>query len=230
MITFDAMPREYQPICDLVTGRLKALEMLIRPETEDVGQYVKDIERANRITELDLSNIQHALTLIKSNALPVPVSVNVSGRSLSDPAFCKDVMNLLRSHKHGNKLNFEITETEPIANCEQASSFMIDVQSYGVTISADDFGSGHMTLDMVKRLPFNYIKLDGSLTQNLQDPLVKETILELVNMKSDKSFEIVAEYVQNHQEVRQLRELGVDRGQGYFYSQPVPLERFQHSS
>jgi EAL domain-containing protein (putative c-di-GMP-specific phosphodiesterase class I) len=126
-------------------------------------------------------------------------------------------------------LTLEITETVAIANLDQAGTFLHAVRGLGLRVALDDFGSGAATFGYLKRLPLDYIKIDGQfVTGLLKDPLDEVTVRSFVDVARVMGLKTVAEFVESAEVMNRLRELGVDFAQGYHLHKPASLDTLCH--
>ena len=125
---------------------------------------------------------------------------------------------------------FELTETTVIANIAAATSFMLTLRGYGFRFSLDDFGSGLSSFNYLKKLPVDFLKIDGTFIRDiLSDPVdyaVVKAINELAHLL-DK--ETIAEFVDTHELADELQSMGINHAQGYAYAQPRPLNNYAQS-
>lgn len=155
------------------------------------------------------------------------LSVNLSGQSLGDHAFQRELIRMLRTAAFDvRKLCFEITETAVIAHLGDAKPFIEEVRSLGVRIALDDFGAGASSFSFLRMLPVDYIKIDGQfITGLLNDPLNNAAVRCICEVAKVVGVKTIAEFVE-HAEIREsLRAIGVDLAQGYFIHRPEPFVR-----
>ena len=152
-------------------------------------------------------------------------TVNLSGPTLLDETFVEYV-DLVFKRYEGSPASFcfEITETAAIQNLSYASNFMGRLKDKGFTFSLDDFGSGFSSFNYLKNLPVDYLKIDGSIVQNIDESLVNYTMVDSINsMGHVLGLKTVGEYAKNMAIVDRLRRIGVDYAQGYALAEPKPL-------
>jgi EAL domain-containing protein (putative c-di-GMP-specific phosphodiesterase class I) len=117
-----------------------------------------------------------------------------------------------------------VTETAAIQNLSYASRFMGKLKELGVTFSLDDFGSGFSSFNYLKNLPVDYLKIDGSIVQTIDESLVNYTMVESINsMGHVLGLKTVGEYARNDAVVDRLRRIGVDYGQGFALAEPKEI-------
>jgi diguanylate cyclase (GGDEF)-like protein len=211
-------------------------EVLIRMEAEDgsiigPGSFIPSAERYGLMTSIDrwvLENTTIAWDRLKKAGHPLAervFTVNLSGPTLLDESFIDFVLMTFKTHNaNPNAFCFEITETSAIQNLSYASRFIGKLKEVGFTFSLDDFGSGFSSFNYLKNLPVDYLKIDGSIVQNIDESLVNYTMVESINsMGHVLGLKTVGEYARNERIVEKLRRIGVDYGQGYALAEPRPI-------
>ena len=222
-----------QPILDLNTNELHSYELLVRlpgdgdqPIMPSAFLYVA--ERFGLIQAIDVWVVRSAIQLIAEHAQTgrqLVVSVNLSGKSISDPKLGSLIEAALEeSGIDPARLIFELTETAAIGNFEQAKIFATRLRSRGCQLALDDFGAGFGSFYYLKNFPFDYIKIDGGfirgLVSNPMDQLVVQAIVTIAQGLGKKT---VAEFVSEAETASLLRTIGVDCAQGYYIAEPRPI-------
>jgi EAL domain-containing protein (putative c-di-GMP-specific phosphodiesterase class I) len=218
----------YQPIVCLRNGAVSQYEALVRLADEPGGQllgpasFLGAAERYGLVSELDRLVIAKALASMAEGT--ERVAVNLSALSTTDPAMLAHIEEGLASHSvEPRRLTLEITETAAISDMRRAREFCTGVRSLGCSVALDDFGVGFGSLHYLKRLPFDYLKIDGyfirALTRSLSDQLV---VKALVDVARGMGKETVAEYVGDLATLELLCDYGVDYAQGFAIGRPSP--------
>lgn len=211
-------------------------EILIRLVNEDgsiarPGEFIPAAERYNLMPLIDRWVIRNSLTsyrLLSERRSPISdnvISINLSGPSLLDDSLVDLIMEetALNAIEPSN-VCFEITETAAIQNLSYATRFMKRLKDEGFTFALDDFGSGFSSFAYLKNLPVDYLKIDGSLVQNIDESLVSFTMVEAINSIGHvMGIKTIAEFVKSPDIKRRLAEIGVDYAQGYHIHEPEPL-------
>ena len=224
----------YQPIMDLRDGRIAGFESLIRWNHPTQGllspaQFVPHAEELGLIkplglfclsmTSLQLSQWQEFFVLDK----PLFASVNISTKQLLDDDLLVEFRHLVESvNLAPNSLKLEVTESQLIQNEDQARRILTRLRDMGGGVVLDDFGTGHSSLERLKRFPFDTIKIDKSFVEGLFDDeqsqvMVKSTIELAHNLKMD----VVAEGVETEDAGRSLCQMGCNYAQGYVFGAPM---------
>jgi diguanylate cyclase (GGDEF)-like protein/PAS domain S-box-containing protein len=223
-----------QPVVDLRTGLPKCHELLLRMRGEDgalipPAAFLPIAERSGLIAEIDRWVTRRAIATIAAQreaGRSLKLAVNLSGVSVSDPALLELIEHDLAAMRPPpGSLVFEVTETAAIVNLDCARAFAATLAELGCELALDDFGAGFGSFYYLKRLPFDYLKIDGDfirhLTTSQEDQLVVRAIVEIARGLGKRT---VAEFVGDQETVELLRELGVDDGQGFHLGEPAPLE------
>ena len=158
-----------------------------------------------------------------------PVSVNVSRVDLFDPQICEHFTELIR--KNGldfHDLHLEITESAYTENTDMITDTVKELRKAGFLIEMDDFGTGYSSLNMLAQMPIDVLKLDMAFAKNLEENEKNRYILELLlGIKDHLQVPAIAEGVETAEQVEIFREMGCDIIQGYYFSPPVPAEKFE---
>ena len=154
------------------------------------------------------------------------ISVNLSGQSLSDTnSFAAYIENKFEhSGVNPGDICFEITESAAIANIEEAQVFIDQVHALGCKFSLDDFGTGLSSFAYLKNLKVDYLKIDGSFVRDIaKDPVCESMVSAINQVGQAMKLKTVAEFVENEEIARKLKQIGVDFGQGFGLGVPAPL-------
>jgi diguanylate cyclase (GGDEF)-like protein len=227
----------HQPIIDTTSGRVAGLEALIRWQRSDgtimsPAEFIPVAEETGIITSLGSWALLEALTqlntwiqddIISDSAT---MSVNVSARQLTDPAFCDVVAEALsRSGLPAHLLWLEVTETMMIENPELARNTLQRIHSTGVRIALDDFGTGYSSLSLLQQFPIQRIKIDRAFVSGIADNANDQSLVRsIIAMGGALGLDIVGEGVETVEQLKMLRKLGAGKAQGYLISHPVPAE------
>ena len=232
---------EYQPVVALLgegRDRVAGFEALMRwrhPELGLIppGQFVPLAEEAGLIGSLGMLAIEHAardIGLWSEAGLTensFSVAVNLSARQISDAAGVQRLYSLLdRLTLPTGRLKLEITESVLMNDPDEMAKTFRELRDRGVELSLDDFGTGYSSLSYLHRFPLNVLKVDRSfVTRMLHSPEALRLVRSIIELGHDLGLAVVAEGVEEAEEVECLRDLGCDFGQGYFFSRPVPAAR-----
>jgi len=228
-----------QPIVDLNEDPADAtthVEILVRMHDETgklmaPGQFIPAAERYGLMNGIDRWVVTEVLQT-HAEALrrrpDLTISINLSANSLDDPLMWPFVREQLdRSGIAPERIWFEITETALVNNLVAATEFANSAQAYGCRISLDDFGVGLSSFSYLKHFRVNELKIDGSFIRHIaDDPADLQIVRAIVSIAKVLGIETVAEWVEDARIREMVRELGIDRAQGYFIGEPRPLESF----
>ena len=157
-------------------------------------------------------------------ALPELVAINLSGSSLSEAEFRDFAEEQARGLPPGANLCFEITESEAIANLDEASEFIHRMKVHGCRFALDDFGSGLSSFAYLKRLPVDYVKIDGQFVRDVaRDPISLAMVESIHRIGKVMGMQTIAEFVETEAIWQHVRAVGVDFCQGYYFGPTRPL-------
>jgi diguanylate cyclase (GGDEF)-like protein len=218
----------YQPQMDLASGELRGFEMLARwrhPTGGIVGPdvFIPVAEETNLIGDLSQCVMRQAFTEAKSWDPSLSLSVNISPRQLRDPWLAQRILKLLAETGFPpERLEIEITETSLFDNLSLAQSIITSLKNQGVRLSLDDFGTGFSSLAHLRALPFDRIKIDHSFVVAMNDDQESRTIVHAVTKLGENlGILVTAEGIEDQATEDQLRAIGCDNGQGFFYGRPM---------
>ena len=226
-----------QPKYSPVSGKLVGAEALVRwlsPEDGLIapGRFIPIFEENGFITQLDdymISGVARLQSEWKiQGKKPIPVSVNVSRAHFTREDLAEHICRLVDSYgaDHGS-IELEVTESAFFGNKDMLQKIIKELKMYGFPISMDDFGAGYSSLNSLKDLPIDVLKLDmeffrGEDVEKRGEIVVKETIQLAKNLK----MKIVAEGIERKEQVEFLANQGCDMIQGFYYAKPMTIEEF----
>ena len=227
--------QHYQPLHELPDGH--RYELLLRMQTSDKGlvppgAFLPAAERYSLGAKVDRWVIhhyfewlnqhpEHARDLCKCN-------INLCGQSLADRDFKLFVLNAFEKFSIPyNKICFEITEGMAIIKMDDTLEFIKTFKQLGCTFALDDFGSGFSSYGYLKKLPVQYVKIDGAFVKDLTvDPIDSAMVRSINDVAKAMGMETVAEFVENTDIKIELGKMGVDYAQGYGIAMPAPLDEY----
>jgi diguanylate cyclase (GGDEF)-like protein len=223
----------YQPQVDLRTGRIFALEALIRWRHPTLGmtapaKFIPIAEETGLIVPIGDWALREACRRNKAwqeaGLPPMTICVNVSARQFMERNWVGRVADALRdSGLEARYLELELTESLIMQDAEQAVETMKELQRLGVQLSIDDFGTGYSSLSALKRFPVGRLKIDKSFIDNLpDDENDKAVVSAVISLGQKLKLQIIAEGVETEAQAAFLRENNCDEMQGYFFSKPLP--------
>ncbi|SDM84737.1 diguanylate cyclase (GGDEF) domain-containing protein [Geodermatophilus siccatus] len=229
------MRLHYQPVLDLSAGRLKGYEALVRWERPGAGMvppndFIPVAEESSLVCELDRWVLHEATRQLAEWRVEAPVepgepeptvAVNVSGRHLADRRILQDVADALAaSGLPPRLLVLEVTETV-LVNEPVAFSHLAALREQGITIAIDDFGTGYTSIGQLGNMPVDTLKIDRSFVASTQ-PGHPELVALMIRAAHTFGLTVVAEGVEEVEQVEWLRGQSCDQAQGYLLSRPLP--------
>lgn len=229
----DEFTLHYQPVVDLKTREVASTEALLRWRNAELGEVspVRFIPIAEE-TGLILPIGEWALATACRQGLrwreqgfpPVRIAVNVSVKQLNHPDFVERAKKIMAETEFDPAfllIGIEITESELMENMQRAIDVLKQLRGMGITISIDDFGTGHSSLSYLKQLPIDTLKIDISFIKSIpDDPAAVSVVKGIIALAHGLDLKVVAEGVETEAQLALLAELGCDAVQGYFFSRP----------
>ena len=225
----------FQPIYNIKTKEIKDLEILLRWNSEEIGDispvdFIDVAEKTNIILELDKWVIDHAFKFIKENSnilKDISVSINVSAKTFKSFEFVVIAEEKLKEYSiKPEKIKFEITEHSIVDDLNGALVIMNALKGLGFMTALDDFGTKYSSLNYLAKLPFDYIKIDKSYVDYIiDDDKQRNVVKQLIQLSHELGIKTIAEGVENIDQENMLSSLECDYGQGYYFSRPVNEEK-----
>ncbi|MEO4001803.1 GGDEF and EAL domain-containing protein [Mesorhizobium sp. CAU 1732] len=222
----DLISLVYQPILDVSSGRIVALETLMRLKTLDGTAvpptlFIPVAERTGTILELGRWAIRSACREIVANDLVRIVSINVSPVQLKMPGFAASVATILgETGVPGSRLAFEITEGLEMEFHPEVLRCISDLKLLGIDIWLDDFGTGFAGLSWLRRIDFDTVKIDRSFLHDCETERGYDMFQDIVRLIRNRGHTILVEGVETAEQLSLLRRLGIDMAQGYHLGRP----------
>lgn len=227
----------YQP--QVERGRLIGAEALVRWNHPRRGilapaEFIHLAEETGLIIPLGALVLEMACTQLaewsRHNDLPpFSVAVNISARQFRQADFVDQVLGVLHSTgADPARLKLEITESMLLDDVEETIAVMTRLKSHGLQFSLDDFGTGYSSLSYLKRLPLDQLKIDRAFVRDLLEDDTSSAIAQtIISLSGAMHLSLLAEGVETEEQLSWLTGLGCHAFQGYFFSPPVPAEKFQ---
>jgi diguanylate cyclase (GGDEF)-like protein len=226
-----------QPVTPLAdTSRAQHFEILLRMRGDDgeilsPATFMPAAERYQMMPMVDRWVIRNALRYLGKKWKHLEASnpvfcINLSGQSLTNAGFYTFIKDELFANKVPAKnICFEITETAAIANIDDAIALMNALRGAGCRFSLDDFGAGLSSFGYLKKLPVDYLKIDGSFIREVTSDAVSRSMVEAIcGIGRTMGLSIVAEFVANVETATLLKKIGVDFVQGFGIGKPVAIK------
>lgn len=228
----------YQPIIDLRTGRIRGAEALVRWKSPELGEllpnhFIPTADRIGLLSEIGnfvTTTVCGHLSHWKSTRLKhLSISLNVSNSQLRDAQFGNRIIDLVEENGiNGDKLCLEITEESLIEDPLQVIKIMESLRKNSISFSIDDFGTGFSSLNYLRMMPLSILKIDRSFVTdipNSRDSLV--VAQSIIALGHGLGLTIVAEGVENGQQLEWLKAQGCDEIQGFVFSKPLVVDQFE---
>ena len=227
----------YQPLIDLVSGRIVSAEALVRWIHPEKGlippvRFIPLLEDTGMITVLGDQVLDMATRQLREWALAgihdVPVAINLSVRQLHDNHLLEKLQDAIsRNQLAPSQLRLEITESLLMENTSRTIELLNAIKALGIATAIDDFGTGYSSLSYLKRLPVDVIKIDRSFVKDIPgDKNDVEICGAVIAMAQKLELRVVAEGVETQAQADFLRLSHCDIAQGFLYSKPVPAAEF----
>lgn len=228
----------YQPKIDSKTLSVIGGEALVRWKRDDgtylaPDNFIPILEKTGQIVDVDYYIYREVFSFIdkrlKEGKKVVPISMNVSRIHLLNDEMIKYVESLFTEFPIPREyIEFELTESIYIRNSEEAIRLVNNLHNLGIRVSMDDFGTGYSSLNLLGTLPIDTIKLDRAFLQRDNFSKNDKIILSnVINMSKQLQMKSLCEGVENETQIEYLKEAGCDEQQGYYFSKPIPKDKFE---
>jgi diguanylate cyclase (GGDEF)-like protein len=224
----------YQPEIDMTTGKILAVEALVRCEHPErgiipAGKFIAVAEETGLVVDLGRWVLEEACRQMqiwrdRYPGLDLLMRVNMSPAQLSSPGITEHISRCLRqSNLLGSALCLEITEHVVMQDVERAILILEEFRTLGVRLAMDDFGTGFSSMAQLKRIPIDTLKIDMSFVIGLAQDQADQAIVEaIVHLGDAFGLDLVAEGVENQEDMAELVRLGCQRAQGFLLARPMP--------
>lgn len=222
---------------DTNTEKIAGAEALIRKkegnEIVAPNSFIPIYEKTGEIIKLDMYVLEEVCKLQKkweqNNERILPISVNESRLHLKNPNHAKELTQILQKYQaNPNNIELEMTETTVIEDIMLAKQSAQKVHELGFQISMDDFGTGYSAFNVLKDIEIDILKIDKSFFDNIEENRRARIIIQsIIEMCKKLNIKTVAEGIENENQVEFLKEINCDLIQGYYFSKPLPIEKFE---
>lgn len=227
----------YQPKINILDNTLVGCEALVRwltPEGTFIypDEFIPLCEQTGLVVEVDFIVYEKCLRLLQSfmeQGVPcVPISVNFSRLHLQDERFLDKIIKLRETYNvPANLIEAELTESAIFDNSEAIATFTRKMHENGFLVAMDDFGSGYSSLNMLKEIPIDILKLDKGFLEATLDNTRRNIIFSaIVDMAQKLDIKVVVEGVENLDDVNLMKECGCFIAQGYYFAKPMDEASF----
>ncbi|MGA2991715.1 MAG: EAL domain-containing protein, partial [Candidatus Korobacteraceae bacterium] len=224
----------YQPIISLQNGRIAGLEALLRWEHPELGllspgDFIPIAEATGLIVPISRWVMFESCRqlrlwhLLYPSDPPLSIAVNISSKELARPDLVDNVRSALQyTGIDPHCLWLEITETAAMEDADMTRSVLTQLKELDICLSIDDFGTGYSSLTRLQSFPVDTLKIDRSFINNMdKDTATREIVRVIIMLGQHLGLKLVAEGTERIGQVNDLKELGCEFAQGYFFSKPV---------
>ncbi|MBF0129794.1 MAG: EAL domain-containing protein [Alphaproteobacteria bacterium] len=222
----------FQPKVDLATERVVGSEALLRWHSNDLGsvspvEFIPIAEETGLIIPIGEWVLREACLQVgrwaKAGLPPMRVAVNLSARQFRDSALISRVQEIIsETGMVAELLELELTESMLVESATDAISALWALKGLGITLSIDDFGTGYSSLSYLKKFPIDALKIDQSFVRDIPTNSDDVAIVKaIVSLAKSLGLKIVAEGLETIEQIRFMRGLECEQGQGYYYSRPI---------
>lgn len=214
----------FQPIFDNKSNKIVSYECLIRLIDDNANivtpyQFLTIAKKSKLYSKLTKIMIDKSCKFFEH--LDYDFSINLSVEDILNHETVEFIKYKITKYGVAKKIIFEILETEEIENYKEILHFINEMKELGCKIAIDDFGSGYSNFEYLLQLNIDYIKIDGSLIKNLGKDIHAQIVVEtVVSFAKKLHLCVVAEYVHNEEVYAKVKELNIDRSQGFFLGEP----------
>jgi len=223
-----------QPKYSLATQTVTGYEALARWDHDSFGpippnEFVAICETGGLINALTHSILEQVCDAIEQHNINVPISINISPKSLSNDALMNYLINSQnRCSKHKDLLCLELTENCQIEDSLPTRKRLLRLVEHGYALSIDDFGAGYGSMEYLKLIPAKELKIDRALISDVSfDEKTKMIVQTTIMLGKQMGLSIVCEGIETKEQETVLKQLGADTGQGYYFSKPVEVVRMR---
>jgi len=228
----DAFVLHFQPLMHVATGEIDHYEALLRMRTDNglVGPatFLPAASRFGLMTAIDHWVIERGIRTLaelgSGENAKLRLSVNVSGFALEEADLVPRIRAMLAEHNvPGDRLVLELTEHIAVRFASETDDRLQQLRSLGLAIAIDDFGTGYSSFSYLKRLPVDYLKIDGSFVRHLARDKVDQAMVRMTaELAREIGLKTVAEYVQSEAAMKYIRKFGIDYAQGSYVGRAMP--------
>ena len=225
-----------QPKWDMKNDVICGAEALVRWRSPEglvsPGDFIPVFEKNGFIERLDFYMLESVCSylrkMIDEGRRVYPVSVNQSRFLLYDPDYISKVQQIMLKYKIPKGIiELEITETVFFNEKDRMLEVMKQLKEFNINLSIDDFGSGYSSLNLLRDIPFDVLKIDrGFLDESVQSDSGKWILKKIVEMANGLNMKVICEGVETKEQVGMLLEIGCIYAQGFLYSKPIPMEEY----
>ena len=223
----------FQPKIDLEKQEIQGLEALVRWNNKKLGfvspaefiPYAEETGLIIPLSEIIFSKACEAVIELQKYGHKMPIAINISSIHFKQQNFLESIQSILeRYNTPANNFEIEVTERTVMNSAAETVSKLVRLKQLGFKISIDDFGTGYSSLSYLVRFPLDCLKIDRSFIQHICSLDEKQAVVDaIIQMSHRLKMKVVAEGVEQAQQVDILRKMNCDIIQGFYYSKPLPM-------
>ncbi|UED81977.1 EAL domain-containing protein [Lysinibacillus sp. CD3-6] len=223
----------FQPKITVENENIQGLEALVRWNNERLGfvspaefiPYAEETGLIIPLSEVIIEMACEAAIKLQQFGRKIPIAINISSIHFKQQNFLESIQTILeRYNTSANNFEIEVTERTVMNSASETVSKLVRLKQLGFKISIDDFGTGYSSLSYLVRFPLDCLKIDRSFIQHISSLDEKQAVVDaIIQMSHRLKMKVVAEGVEQAQQVDILRKMNCDIIQGYYYSKPLPL-------
>ncbi|MHB8131048.1 MAG: bifunctional diguanylate cyclase/phosphodiesterase [Mobilitalea sp.] len=228
----------YQPQVEIGTGKVIGVEALVRWQHPTQGllqpnSFIGLSEETGLIIPLGeyilRSACQQSVAWEKAGYKNIAMSVNISAKQINKKNIVQDILRILKEmNMKPELLILEITESIAMENIEHTMEVINSLKEEGITFSLDDFGIGYSSLNYLKNIPINHLKIDKQFIQSLQKQNFEDVVVKaIIEIAHTMDLTVVAEGIETIEQKETIEKYNCDLAQGYYYSRPVPAQQVE---
>ncbi len=225
----------YQPQICMKTEKIVGVEALVRWQHPQQGLippivFIPIAEESGLIVPLGefvmMTACRQSVELELAGYKDITMAVNISAKQFSRKKLYEDILRIVKdTGMSPGLLDLEITESVAIENLDNTLQLINRLKDHGVRFSLDDFGTGYSSLNYLKNLPINHLKIDKHFVQNVAEGGFEEVVVKaIIDIAHSMDLVIIAEGIEEKQQLDILKGYGCDLAQGYYYSRPIPVD------
>lgn len=223
----------FQPKIDLEKQSIQGFEALVRWNNKKMGfvspaefiPYAEETGLIIPLSEIIINKACEAVIELQKHGKNMPIAINVSSIHFKQQNFLESIQSILEHHgTPANNFEIEVTERTVMNSSTETVSKFVKLKQLGFKISIDDFGTGYSSLSYLVRFPLDCLKIDRSFIQHICSLDEKQAVVDaIIHMSHRLKMKVVAEGVEQAQQVDILRKMNCDIIQGFYYSKPLPM-------
>ncbi len=217
----------FQAIYDNNAKKIYKYESLMRIYDQDgvilnPYAFIEEARKYRLFNKLMEIMIKKIISYVKE--YKIDVSINLDYDDISNPSIKKLIINGIKDYDLGKYITIEILESKKITNYSLLNDFIKEIKEYGIKIAIDDFGSGFSNYEHILNINTDYIKVDGSIIQKINEKIYYNLLKSIVLFCKQQNIKVIAEFVKDLKTFRYVKSLDIDYSQGYYIAKPMTIK------